>query len=89
MTKTFDSKESALEQGLYYAGFDNSELRKKVMEDLGMPETMTIGFPQNKTVELYKFKTPAGEDAGIGIGECRGAYDLWLIDLKSGYCHRV
>jgi len=89
MTSKYDSKESALEMGLYYAGYEDPKLRKKVMADLPEPVKRQIGWPQNKTVETYKIRTPTGKNVQIGVGEFRDGFDLWLIVPKTGICQRV
>lgn len=89
MTTEYHSKESALEMGLYYAGFGDSKLRQKVMKDLPKPVETEIGWPQNKTIETYLVTTPTGLEVKIGVGRFREGFDLWLINPDTGKCQRT
>ena len=53
MTTEYDSKESALEDGIFYIGYKNMDSPKKILEGL-KSETKELGWPHSKTVELYK-----------------------------------
>ena len=89
MTSQYDSRESAIEMGLYYAGFGDANLRKRTMDELPEAVQTQLGFPQNKTIDTYKVRTPVGKDIQIGVGEFRDGFDLWLIDPESGFCQRA
>ncbi|HLD49439.1 MAG TPA: hypothetical protein VJB11_03675 [archaeon] len=88
MTTEYDSKESALEDGIFYIGYKNMDSPKKILEGL-KSETKELGWPHSKTVELYKLKRPDGMEVGIGVGKFRNGYDLWLVDLETGVSMRM
>jgi len=89
MTTQYDSREQAIELGLYYAGFVGEGERQRVMESLPEPKQMQLGWPQEKTLEVYSFDNPQGEAVQIGVGEFRGGFDLWLINPITGGARRL
>ncbi|MBU1199834.1 MAG: hypothetical protein KKF46_07595 [Nanoarchaeota archaeon] len=89
MTSQYDSRESAIEMGLYYAGFGDEALRKRAMDELPEAVQTQLGFPQNKTIDTYTVRTPAGKDVQIGVGKFREGFDLWLIDPESGFSQKA
>ena len=89
MTTQYDTKEQALEMGLFYVGFEDKKAREEKLTELmeSSPEKSEIGWPQNKKVDLYSVKTPKGE-VNFGIGEFRSGFDLWLI-APNGFAQRT
>ena len=84
MSTTYDSRELAIETGLFYMGYGNTGLRKRVMRELPEPIEMQLGWPQDRTIDTYKVRNPAGKDVLIGVSKFRSGFDLWLIDPESG-----
>lgn len=90
MTTFYESKEDALRTGVFYAGFNDQDL-KKVIEELNsqQPKTKHLGWPHDKTLETYRLQNVKGQDIEIGVSKFRSGYDLWLIDPNSGFAHRT
>jgi len=86
MTTEFETKKQALDIGATYAGVYSED--KDVFEGVS-PEDMELSWPHEKTIELYKIKNHEDIEVGIGIGEFRNGFDLWLVDLKNGRSQRV
>lgn len=91
MTTQYETKEQALEMGLFYAGFGDRKLREAKLAELmeSSPEKSEIGWPHDEEIELYEFKSPGGIDVKIGIGKFRSGFDLWFIDPDTGFSRRM
>jgi len=85
MTTFFSSKESALQQGIYYA-------RGKT--DLKIDELKKIGcwnidqFGSGQEAEIYEFKNEKDENVQVGVSNTPRGWNLWLL-AKNGVTLRV
>ena len=98
MSTIYDTREVALEYGLYSIGFKDTELRKgKLVELLGStPSIKELGWPQanpdtgkGKEVEIYDVNSPDGEKFQIGTGVFRDGFDSWVFNTETGCGCRV
>ncbi|MEA3229485.1 MAG: hypothetical protein U9P44_01095 [archaeon] len=78
MTREYDTKEKALAMGAYYAGVSGENVFDGII-----PEKMKISGLDEKYVDVYKIKNCDDDDIGVGIGNFRKGYDLWIINLGS------
>jgi hypothetical protein len=99
MTTQFATKEQALHYGAACAGFKVPEERERVLAGAEISDEV-LGFPHSipatedrpgveKRIEVYTFENPDGVKVGVGVGEFRNGYDLWLIHIDSGTSRRV
>ncbi len=79
MTTKFDTKKQALDMGAYYAGVYSKD--KDIFEGI-VPEDMELGWPHERTIELYKIKNHEDIEVGIGIGKFRDGKKAKKIEKK-------
>lgn len=90
MANQYCTKEQALERGLFYSGFTDSDQRGDKLDELlnSEPEEVDIGWPQSKTVEAHRFVNPGGHEVIMGVGQFRDGFDLWLLNPASSLYRR-
>jgi hypothetical protein len=99
MTTRYDTKEQALETGLYYAGYKSqkemdAELKKAKVGQLtlGWPHSMpaTDNHPAiEKILDVFYVNNINGIKVGLGVSKFRDGYDLWLVNPETGFCQRT
>ncbi len=83
---TYESRESALDAGVFGIGYEDQTLREKVLKKVRDPVEEELDWPSdgNRKIDLYRIKDPEGEEIGIGIEERSGRFHLWSVDLETG-----
>ncbi len=84
----FDSKESALEYGISYAGYTKSPKREKIIQLLPEPVQSKLEKPHNKCIETYELINSLGKRIEIGIGELGDCFDVWVF-FNGNPCKRL
>lgn len=89
MTTQYETKEQALDMGMYYAGYFNVDEGKKVLAEATI-DTIVLDWPHSfpatdghagfeKRLETYEVPNKNGVKIRLGVSAFREGYDLWLI----------